>query len=304
MGNFVFVREVGLRDGLQLVRKILPTELKLKWLKQQTRLNFKEIEVTSFVPKHVVPLFFDCKKVIREANLLPEIQASVLVPNYKGAVLAVKSGARKINYVISASESHNLANVKKTIKESMQELSNIVRYSRSLEENFFSIGLAISTSFGCSIEGNVDPKKVLNIATEALSLGVEEITVADTVGYANPKQVEIMFKTMIGITKKRKLYAHFHDTRGLALANVISALSVGVRHFDSSMRGLGGCPFAPGASGNVATEDLIFLLNSIGIETGINLTKLLHLSGSVGSWLPNEKLESKVFRAGLPAFYS
>ena len=256
----VLIREVGLRDGLQLVKNILPTEKKIKWLNKQSLLNFKEIEVTSFVPKKVVPQFFDAKIILNEANKISNLTSSVLVPNLFGAKKALELNAQKINYVLSVSESHNKANVNKDVNSSINELNEIVNYNRNLEKNS-KIGVAISTAFGCSIEGEISNLKVLNLVEKILKIGVDEITIADTVGYANPKQVRMLFKKLINLTDNLKIFAHFHDTRGLGIVNVLTAFDLGIRKFDSSLLGLGGCPFAPGASGNVATEDLIYLFN-------------------------------------------
>ena len=192
----VLIREVGLRDGLQLVKNILPTEKKIKWLNKQSLLNFKEIEVTSFVPKKVVPQFFDAKIILNEANKISNLTSSVLVPNLFGAKKALELNAQKINYVLSASESHNKANVNKDVNSSINELSEIVNYNRNLEKNS-KIGVAISTAFGCSIEGEISNLKVLNLVEKILKIGVDEITIADTVGYANPKQVRMLFKKLI-----------------------------------------------------------------------------------------------------------
>ena len=233
----VLIREVGLRDGLQLVKNILPTE-KIKWLNKQSLLNFKEIEVTSFVPKKVVPQFFDAKIILNEANKISNLTSSVLVPNLFGAKKALELNAQKINYVLSASESHNKANVNKDVNSSINELSEIVNYNRNLEKNS-KIGVAISTAFGCSIEGEISNLKVLNLVEKILKIGVDEITIADTVGYANPNEVRMLFKKLINLTDNLKIFAHFHDTRGLGIVNVLTAFDLGIRKFDSSLLGLG-----------------------------------------------------------------
>ena len=295
----VLIREVGLRDGLQLVKNILPTEKKIEWLNKQSLLNFKEIEVTSFVPQKIVPQFFDATMILNFAKKISGITSSVLVPNLFGAKKALDLNAQKINYVLSASESHNKANVNKDISSSLNELIEIIDYNNKLEKRS-KIGLAISTSFGCSIEGRVSPNKVLKIVEKVCQFGVDEVNIADTVGYANPQNVNYLFKHVIEIAGKDKTFAHFHDTRGLGMANVVTALELGVRKFDSSLCGLGGCPFAPGASGNIPTEDLIYLMKTLGISTGINLNSLLDLCKFIKEWFPQEKLEGKILKAGLP----
>ena len=299
----VLVREVGLRDGLQLIKQILPTEKKIEWLKEQALLNFKEIEVTSFVPEKVVPQFFDSEKILVIAKNISGLTSSVLVPNLFGAKKALDLKAQKINYVLSASESHNKANVNKDIKSSINELSQIVSLNNSLEESS-KIGVAISTSFGCSIEGEISNQKVLSIVEKILEIGIDEITIADTVGYANPKQVKILFQSLIDLMDKDQIFGHFHDTRGLGIANVLTALDLGIRKFDSSLLGLGGCPFAPGASGNIATEDLVYLLNSMKISTGIDLKNLISYCKNISDFFPNEVLKGKIISAGIPKNYN
>ena len=298
----VLIREVGLRDGLQLVKNILPTEKKIKWLNKQSLLNFKEIEVTSFVPKKVVPQFFDAKIILNEANKISNLTSSVLVPNLFGAKKALELNAQKINYVLSASESHNKANVNKDVNSSINELSEIVNYNRNLEKNS-KIGVAISTAFGCSIEGEISNLKVLNLVEKILKIGVDEITIADTVGYANPKQVRMLFKRLINLNDNLEIFAHFHDTRGLGIVNVLTAFDLGIRKFDSSLLGLGGCPFAPGASGNVATEDLIYLFNSMRVSTGINLEDLVILCKNISNFFPKEVVNGRILSAGIPKNY-
>ena len=299
----VLVREVGLRDGLQLIKQILPTEKKIEWLKEQALLNFKEIEVTSFVPEKVVPQFFDSEKILVTAKNISGLTSSVLVPNLFGAKKALDLKAQKINYVLSASESHNKANVNKDIKSSINELSQIVSLNNSLEKSS-KIGVAISTSFGCSIEGEISNQKVLSIVEKILEIGIDEITIADTVGYANPKQVKILFQSLIDLMDKDQIFGHFHDTRGLGIANVLTALDLGIRKFDSSLLGLGGCPFAPGASGNIATEDLVYLLNSMKISTGIDLKNLINFCKNISDFFPNEVLKGKIISAGIPKNYN
>ena len=299
----VLVREVGLRDGLQLIKQILPTEKKIEWLKEQALLNFKEIEVTSFVPEKVVPQFFDSEKILVTAKNISGLTSSVLVPNLFGAKKALDLKAQKINYVLSASESHNKANVNKDIKSSINELSQIVSLNNSLEKSS-KIGVAISTSFGCSIEGEISNQKVLSIVEKILEIGIDEITIADTVGYANPKEVKILFQSLIDLMDKEQIFGHFHDTRGLGIANVLTALDLGIRKFDSSLLGLGGCPFAPGASGNIATEDLVYLLNSMKISTGIDLKNLINFCKNISDFFPNEVLKGKIISAGIPKNYN
>ena len=265
----------------------------------QAFLNFKEIEVTSFVPEKIVPQFFDSEEILQAAKSISGLTSSVLVPNFFGAKKAFELQAEKINCVISASESHNKANINKDIKSSITELSEIVSYNKSLE-NRSKIGVAISTSFGCSIEGEVSNQKVLHLVEKIIEIGVDEITIADTVGYANPKQVKMLFNSLIRSVGNLDIFAHFHDTRGLGMANVLTAFDLGIRKFDSSLLGLGGCPFAPGASGNVATEDIIYLFNSMKISTGIDLKDLIILCKNIRKFFKSDVLSGKILSAGIP----
>ena len=190
----------------------------------------------------------------------------------------------------------------KDVNSSINELNEIVNYNKNLKKNS-KIGVAISTAFGCSIEGEISNIKVLNLVEKILKIGVDEITIADTVGYANPKQVRMLFKRLINLIDNLEIFAHFHDTRGLGIVNVLTAFDLGIRKFDSSLLGLGGCPFAPGASGNVATEDLIYLFNSMRISTGINLEDLIILCKTISSFFPNEVVNGRILSAGIPKNY-
>ena len=296
MSEFIQVREVGLRDGLQLIKTRLPTKIKMEWCKRQVDAGFKEIEITSIVPKETLPQFSDYKEMIKNSNEIKSLSACVLVPNLRGAVLALENDAKKINFVLSASEEHNLLNVNMSTSQSLCGLKEIIAVSKNYSKKKpMQVMVSISTSFGCSISGVISEKKVLSIVEKTLALGVNEINIADTVGYANPKQVKSLIKKIMRINIDTPIIAHFHDTQGFGLANVVAALDEGVKVFDASLRGLGGCPHAPGASGNIATEDCINLLEKMGYSTGINLQKLKSLCGDMTSWLPNELLEGKFF---------
>ena len=299
MKNSIQIREVGLRDGLQLSKTKLSSEIKIKWCSLQSQAGFKEIEVTSFVPPSVLPQFSDASKIVYASNKINNLIPSVLVPNLKGALIALDNNSKKINFVLSASEMHNQSNVNSTIKKSLSMFKDFVR-ERNIRglKNKVQISAAIATSFGCSIQGDVEKKNVIKICEKLLEIGAEELNIADTVGYANPNQVKEIFKSLNKISKNIPLAAHFHDTRGMGLANVISAIDEGVKRFDASLGGLGGCPYAPGASGNIATEDCVYMIESMGFSTGIDLKKLLKLRKSLKEWMKNDILYGNLLTSG------
>ena len=295
------VREVGPRDGIQMVKTILSAEQKLAWCRAQAAAGMRHIEVTSFVPPHVVAQFADAAEVARGALAIPGLEPAVLVPNLKGAQRAFDIGVPKVNYVLSASEAHNLANVRRTTDESIADFRHIVaeRDARGLKGRV-QISAGLATSFGCTIQGAVPESRVVEIAGLMAEAGAEEISLADTVGYGNPGQVRRLVAAVARVAGSIPLAAHFHDTRGLGIANVTAAVEAGVRRFDASLAGLGGCPFAPGATGNINTEDCVFLLESLGFETGIDIEKLIAVRADVETWLPGERFFGMVARAGLP----
>jgi hydroxymethylglutaryl-CoA lyase len=297
------IREVGLRDGLQLVKTILSTEQKLEWCRRAAQAGMTEIEVTSFVPPKVVAQFVDSDAVARGATMIGGFTAAALVPNLRGAERAFETGIAKINYVLSASEAHNQANVRRSTQESLDDFVRIVALRDEVakgNKGKISIGAGIATAYGCTISGAVSEKRVVQIAEQLARSGADEIIVADTVGYANPAQVERLMRAVVCAVGSRPVACHFHDTRGLGLANVTAALNAGVHRFDASLGGLGGCPFAPGATGNINTEDCVFLLESLGYETGIDIEALVSLRATVESWLPGERFSGAIARAGLP----
>ncbi len=301
MKEKVLIREVGLRDGLQLLNKFCPTEIKLKWLNQQTKVGFKEMEITSFVSEKVMPQFKDSKIILEHANKMVCVKPFVLVPNLKGAYIAMENYAKNINFVISASESHNLANVNLSISNSLSGLKSFLNKLKEMNiRKKMVISVTIATSFGCSIEGDIDTSKVLKIFEKLVELSVDEIGIADTVGYGNPKSVKRLIKEIKTLNNKIPIVGHFHDTRGMGMLNILSALDEGIRKFDTSIQGLGGCPFAPGASGNVVTEDCVFFLEEIGFDTGIDLKGVLELSKKIQKWLPDESFFGKFSLSGLP----
>ncbi|MCZ7657348.1 MAG: hydroxymethylglutaryl-CoA lyase [Xanthobacteraceae bacterium] len=300
MGQRAEVREVGLRDGLQLVKTVLSTEQKLEWCRRAAAAGMPEVEVTSFVPAKVVPQFVDADAVARGAVAMGGFVAAALVPNLRGAERAFETGVAKVNYVLSASEAHNLANVRRSTQESLDDFVRIVARRDEVAKGRSLIGAGIATAFGCTISGVVSEKRVVAIAEQLARAGADEIIVADTVGYGNPGQVERLVRAVVRAVGDVPVACHFHDTRGLGLANVVAALAAGVHRFDASLGGLGGCPFAPGATGNIDTEDCVFLLESLGYDTGIDIEALVKLRETVEGWLPGERFSGAIARAGLP----
>ena len=303
MAERVHIREVGPRDGLQLVKKMLTAEQKLAWCRGVRDAGIEEVEVTSFVPPSVVPQFKDAAEVARGAVALGGFTAAALVPNLKGAQRAIEAGIRKVNCVLSASDAHNQANVRRSTQLSLDNFRDIIDYRNSLAKNpaeRVQIAGGIATSFGCTISGQVDEARVLEIAAKYLQMGADELIVADTVGYGNPAHVRRLMSAILKETGSVPVACHFHDTFGLGLANVAAAIDAGVRAFDSALGGLGGCPFAPGASGNINTEDTVYLVESLGFGTGIDLKALLELRHTIEGWLAGERFTGAVARAGLP----
>ena len=293
------IREVGLRDGLQSIATILPTERKLEWLRDAYAAGQREIEVGSFVPARLLPQLADTADVLAYAKTFPGLFVSVLVPNLKGAERAIDAGADLLLVPLSASHAHSLANLRKTPDEVVAEVARI-RTARDAAGSKLVIEGGVGTAFGCTLQGHVAPAEVLRLMQALLDAGADRVSLADTVGYADPRMVCDLFEQALRIAGDRFCCGHFHDTRGLAMANVYAALELGVARFDASLAGIGGCPHAPGASGNAATEDLAYMLASMGVATGIDLQQLLALRAKVAGWLANETLHGTVWRAGLP----
>jgi hydroxymethylglutaryl-CoA lyase len=295
----VNIREVGLRDGLQSIARTLPTEHKLAWLRAAYAAGQREIEVGSFVPARLLPQLADTAEIVAAAKALPGLAASVLVPNLKGAQAALDSGADSMLLPISASHAHSLANLRRTPDEAVTELGRI-RAARDASGSKCRIEVGLSTAFGCTIQGRVEESEVLRLMQAALDAGADAVGLADTVGYADPLQVTRLFERGRAIAGERLNCGHFHDTRGLGLANVFAAWQVGIRRFDACLGGIGGCPHAPGASGNVSTEDVAYLFASMGVPTGLDFDALIALRAQLGHWLAGEPLHGTIARAGLP----
>jgi hydroxymethylglutaryl-CoA lyase len=293
------VREVGLRDGLQSIQTILPTAQKIEWLKQAYAAGQREIEVGSFVPPKLMPQLADTWEVLAFAKTLPGLTASVLIPNLKGAERALEGDAHLMVLPLSASHAHSLANLRKTPDEVVQELARI-RAARDASGKKTLIEGGVGTAFGCTLQGEVKVEEVLRLMQALLDAGADRVSLADTVGYADPHSVSVLVEKALRIAGNKLCCGHFHDTRGLALANAYATLSLGIQRFDASLAGIGGCPHAPGASGNAATEDLAFMLEASGVKTGIDIPKLLALRQQVAGWLGGEQTHGTLWRAGLP----
>jgi len=295
----VTVREVGLRDGLQSIARTLPTAQKLQWIQGAYDAGIREIEVGSFVPPKLLPQLADTAELVAFAKTLPGLVVSVLVPNLKGAERAMDSGADWMLLPLSASHAHSLANLRKAPDDVVAEIGAIVAARRALG-SAIRIEVGMSTAFGCTLQGRVEDDEVLRLLRAVLGLGVDRVGLADTVGYADPRQVGELFAKAREVAGDKLGCGHFHDTRGLGLANVMAALQAGETRFDACLAGIGGCPHAPGASGNVATEDLTYLMASMGIDTGIDFGQLIALRAQVAQWLAGESLHGSIAQAGLP----
>ncbi|MFP3551839.1 hydroxymethylglutaryl-CoA lyase [Paraburkholderia sp. SIMBA_049] len=299
----VVIREVGLRDGLQSIQTILPTQRKIEWIADAYAAGQREIEVGSFVPARLLPQLADTAELVAFAKTLPDLRVSVLVPNLKGAERAIDSRADLMLVPLSASHAHSLANLRKTPDEVIAEVARM-RAARDAAGSKTLIEGGIGTAFGCTIQGTVDQSDVLRCMQALLDAGADFVSIADTVGYASPAAVRDLFEKARHIAGDRFCCGHFHDTRGLALANVYAALEAGVARFDATLAGIGGCPHAPGASGNASSEDLAFMLADMGIETGIDIERLLALRAKVAQWLPDETLHGSLWLAGLPKTFA
>jgi hydroxymethylglutaryl-CoA lyase len=295
----VTIREVGLRDGLQSIARTLPTAKKLQWIQGAYDAGIREIEVGSFVPPKLLPQLADTAELVAFAKTLPGLVASVLVPNLKGAERAIDSGADWMLLPLSASHAHSLANLRKTPDEVLAEIAAMVE-ARRARGSHIRIEVGMSTAFGCTLQGRVEVDEVLRLIKAVVGMGVDRVGLADTVGYADPRQVGELFAKAREVAGDQLACGHFHDTRGLGMANVMAALQAGETRFDACLAGIGGCPHAPGASGNVVTEDLVYLFASMGIETGIDFGKLMALRVQVAQWLAGECLHGSIAQAGLP----
>lgn len=302
MGERVKVCEVGPRDGLQMAKSIMPTATKIEWIGALAAAGITEIEVGSFVPPKLIPQMADTGEIVQASRSIAGLTVAALVPNLKGAQRAYESGADLVLIPVSVSEGHSRANTNKGSLEQVAEVRAIVDWVRA-QERPMKVDAGCATAFGCSIEGDVPQDRVVMVASALADAGVDGIVLADTVGYGNPAQVRSIVRAVqreVGETVDR---LHLHDTMGLGIANALAGLDEGIRCFDSALAGLGGCPFAPGASGNIVTEDLVFMLESMGFDTGIDLDALIRAREILQRGLPDEHLLGNVVKAGIPRTY-
>lgn len=294
----VLISEVGPRDGLQSVQATMPTAHKQAWIAALHGAGLREIEVGSFVPARLLPQMADVAEVVRHALALPGLTVMALAPNRHGAEAAIAAGVHKLTLPVSASEAHSLANVRRTRAQMVDEVRTVVAL-RDARAPQVRVEAGVSTAFGCTLQGPVPEDDVVRLAADLAAAGVDEIGLSDTTGMANPAQVRRLFTRVRAEIGARTGAAHLHNTRGLGLANCLAAYDVGVRTFDSSQGGLGGCPYAPGASGNVVTEDLVFMFEAMGVATGVDLERLFAARALLQAGLPGEPLYGMTPEAGL-----
>lgn len=292
-GARIFIQEVAVRDGFQIEPRFVPTEDKIALIDRLSRCGVAKIEVTSFSSPKAIPMLADAEAVMRGIERVDGVEYAALVPNLRGCERALSNNVDEINLVMSASESHNRANLAMTCNDSLAQFAKIVPIAHGQA----AVNASLSTAFGCPFEGIVPPARVLELVARFVDMGIARVSLCDTTGMANPAQVEDIFSSVLHAWPELQVTAHFHDTRGMGLANAVAALRVGVRHFDSSLGGLGGCPFAPGATGNVCTEDLVHMFDSMGWNTGVRLGDLLRVAADLPSLVGHE-VPGQVLKAG------
>lgn len=295
----VTVVEVGPRDGLQSVKQTMPTSSKLRWIDALAAAGLRRIQVGSFVSSRALPQMADCADVVRHTLTISGVRVSVLVPNLRYAQLAFDAGVHVITIPVSVSEPHSIANIRKTHDEIIEDVRAIVAL-RDARYPGVRIGVGLATAFGCTIKGEVPEEDVIRLARRVSECGVDAIHPSDTVGFASPAQIRRLIPRLHDEVGPKCDSVHLHNTRGQGLANVVAALDVGIRAFDSSHGGLGGCPYAPGATGNIVTEDLVFLLEAMGLRTGVDIERLIEARSILAAGLPGEQLYGHVADAGLP----
>ena len=295
----ILISEVGPRDGLQSVKGTMATADKLRWIDALVASGLREIEVCSFVPARLLPQMADAAEVVKHALTHPGITVMALVPNLRGAEAALLAGVYKLTIPVSASAAHSLANVRKTREDMIAEVRAIVRLRDAMAPGV-RIEAGVATAFGCTLQGVVPEEDVVWLAGECIAAGADESGLSDTTGMANPAQVRHLFNKVRQAIGDKTGAAHMHNTRGLGLANCLAAYDVGVTTFDASLGGLGGCPYAPGASGNVVTEDLVFMFEAMGVSTGIDIEKLMAARAPLQKGLPGEPIYGMTPEAGLP----
>ena len=306
MKDKVLISEVGPRDGLQNCKGVMPTDIKKRWIQGLYDAGIREIEVGSFVPPRLFPQLADTAEIAAFAKTLPGLRVLALVPNLRGAQAAIDIGVTSIGFPLSVSETHSIKNLRQTHDEAIETVTQIAKLiSRQPIDVRPEFEGALSTAFGCSIEGHIAESKVLKLAERLMVAGVDELGLSDTVGYASPLQVKRMIRKtreLVGGDKVKSV--HLHNTYGLGLANAFAAYEEGIEVFDASQGGLGGCPASPGASGNIVTEDLVFMFESMGVDTGVDLEALMACRLVLQEGLPAEPLYGMTPNAGLPKIYS
>jgi hydroxymethylglutaryl-CoA lyase len=295
----VVLREVGLRDGLQLVKTFPSTTAKQRWVRDEYAAGVRCFEVGSFLPAKTFPQFVDVREIVATVSSLPGAHGIALVLNERGANEALASGVAEIATVVSATEEHSQANANRSRESAIANVKRLCDL-RDASAHKPIVNAAISMALGCSIAGAVDPKEVVRLVEKCLEAGADAVGIADTVGYAGPKAVGELTRAAVKIAGGKPIIVHLHDTRGMGIANASAALDEGARILDGSLGGLGGCPFAPGATGNVVFEDLVFLCESKGFATGIDIDKLVAVRSILREAMPNEALYGGMARAGLP----
>ncbi|TXL66483.1 hydroxymethylglutaryl-CoA lyase [Cerasibacillus terrae] len=289
--DFIQIKEVGPRDGLQNEKKRVPTKDKIAWINKLSETGVREIEYSSFVHPKWVPQLSDAHEVGRKIKRNPNVRYSALVPNLKGLDLALEAGIDGASVFMSASESHNKSNINKSIAETYPVLEEVIREAKAAGKHVTGY---VSTVFDCPFEGKITPEKVIEVCDHLVDAGVDDISLGDTIGTAVPSQVEALLDKVLDRYSSEKIIMHFHDTRGMAIANIMTSMQYGITRFDSSIGGLGGCPYAPGAAGNVATNDILYLLHGMGIKTGVDEKKIekaaLFIQKKLGKTLPSKSL--------------
>lgn len=306
MTDKILISEVGPRDGLQNCKGVMPTEVKKRWIKGLYEAGMREIEVGSFVPPKLFPQLADTAEIVKFAKTLPGLTVLALIPNLRGAQGALEAGVDAVTLPLSASETHSLKNMRQTHDQVIDNVRAIRELFDSVPPNQrprFEAG--VSTAFGCSIEGVVPESTVLRLSERLVEAGADELGLSDTVGYAQPLQIKRMIKNVraaVGADKVKSV--HLHNTQGLGIANAFAAFEEGITVFDSSQGGLGGCPASPGASGNIVTEDLVYMFEAMGVDTGIDIEKLMALRPIIEEGLPGEPIYGFTPDAGLPLSFT
>ncbi len=297
--EFVTICEVGPRDGLQIAKTRMTTDAKVAWIAAIAAAGVPEIEIGSFVPARVIPQMADTQEVTERVAGIPNVVIQTLTPNLRGAQNAYHAGAAKISIPVSVSEGHSRANLNRSVDEQIAEVARVVAWLRE-QDHYLKVVAGCSTAFGCSIDGVVSTEAVVRVAVGLAEAGVDQLMLADTVGYGHPAQVRTLVRAVRNEVGDRLTGLHLHDTCGLAMANALAGVEEGLRMFDSCIAGLGGCPYAPGASGNIVTEDLVFMLESMGFATGIDIEKLFVARELLHAGLPAEPMQGQLRKAGIP----